>query len=52
MKNIRLILKKDLAEEKYDIVERKGIGHPDTLSDSLAEHLSNAYSKIWSSFTS
>ena len=45
MKNIRLILKKDLVEEKYDIVERKGIGHPDTLSDSLAEHLSNVYSK-------
>ncbi len=26
-------------------VERKGIGHPDTLSDHLAEHLSMVYSK-------
>jgi len=27
------------------LVERKGFGHPDTLSDSLAETLSREYSK-------
>ncbi|MET7278839.1 methionine adenosyltransferase [Kribbella sp. NPDC005582] len=27
------------------IVERKGIGHPDTLADHLAERLSRAYSR-------
>ncbi|MFD7813706.1 methionine adenosyltransferase [Streptomyces sp. NPDC059785] len=27
------------------IVERKGLGHPDTLADHLAEHLSRAYSQ-------
>lgn len=29
----------------YDIVERKGIGHPDTLSDHLANELSRQYSR-------
>ncbi len=29
----------------YDIVERKGIGHPDTLADFIAEEFSNTYSK-------
>lgn len=33
-----------LPEHKFEIVERKGIGHPDTLSDDLAEHLSRVYS--------
>jgi len=28
-----------------EIVERKGIGHPDTVCDALAEELSRAYSK-------
>lgn len=45
MKNIKLEVKKDLGNCKYDIVERKGKGHPDTLADSLAEFLSNEYSK-------
>lgn len=44
-KNIRLILKEDLGHTNFEIVERKGKGHPDTLSDALAEKLSNAYSK-------
>ena len=44
-KNIILILKPELGHENYEIVERKGKGHPDTLSDTLAERLSNAYSK-------
>lgn len=45
MKNIKIVLQKELGETKYDIVERKGLGHPDTLADSLAERLSNEYSK-------
>jgi len=28
----------------YELIERKGVGHPDTLSDELAEELSAAYS--------
>ena len=28
----------------YEIVERKGIGHPDTIADDLAEELSRTYS--------
>ena len=44
-KNINLIVKEDLGYENFEIVERKGKGHPDTLSDTLAERLSNAYSK-------
>jgi S-adenosylmethionine synthetase len=33
-------------EYNFDIVERKGIGHPDTLADGLAEELSRAYSRL------
>lgn len=29
----------------YEIVERKGIGHPDTLCDTIAEKVSQAYSQ-------
>jgi S-adenosylmethionine synthetase len=32
------------AESEFEIVERKGRGHPDTLSDRLAELLSRTYS--------
>ncbi len=38
------ISKKQLVEPLYEFVERKGIGHPDTLSDALAEYLSVQYS--------
>ncbi|MEK7186902.1 MAG: methionine adenosyltransferase [Patescibacteria group bacterium] len=31
--------------DSFEIVERKGLGHPDTLADALAEHLSVKYSK-------
>lgn len=44
-KNINFIVKEDLGHTNFEIVERKGKGHPDTLSDTLAEKLSNAYSK-------
>lgn len=33
------------ARTPFEIVERKGVGHPDTLSDHLAEALSRAYSR-------
>jgi len=33
-------------ENDFEIVERKGRGHPDTLSDRLAELLSRTYSKL------
>ncbi len=37
--------KNDPAHRPVEIVERKGSGHPDTLSDALAEHLSVTYSR-------
>ena len=33
------------ADASVEIVERKGLGHPDTLADALAERLSVAYSE-------
>lgn len=36
---------KDIQKNNIEIVERKGIGHPDTLADKLAEECSKAYSK-------
>jgi len=34
-----------MDERKIEIVERKGIGHPDTLADGVAEAISTAYSR-------
>jgi S-adenosylmethionine synthetase len=45
MSNIYLIKKNFDNEENFEFIERKGIGHPDTLADLLAEYLSNEYSK-------
>lgn len=39
------IIKEDFKESSYEFVERKGKGHPDTLSDNLAEYLSAKYSQ-------
>lgn len=36
--------RRDPERHPIEIVERKGLGHPDTLSDHLAEALSRAYS--------
>jgi len=36
---------KDPESEDIEVVERKGIGHPDTLADALANEVSNAYSR-------
>lgn len=38
-------VKKEYNELPYEFVERKGKGHPDTLSDNLAEYLSAKYSQ-------
>ena len=38
------INQKNFKEERQEFVERKGKGHPDTLSDALAEELSINYS--------
>lgn len=35
----------DVEKSNLEIVERKGIGHPDTLADKLAEECSKTYSK-------
>src|SRR3989344_8161023 len=39
-----VLVKKDFDSLPYEFVERKGKGHPDTLSDGLAEYLSAQYS--------
>jgi len=39
------INEKEFERKKCEFVERKGIGHPDTLADALAEELSLRYSK-------
>lgn len=33
------------ADDPFEVVERKGHGHPDTLADALGEHLSAVYSR-------
>lgn len=43
-KNIFLIENGKRTIPKFEIVERKGVGHPDTLADALAEELSRVYS--------
>ena len=39
------IIEKVFSEGSFEVVERKGTGHPDTLSDHLAEKISSEYSK-------
>lgn len=34
-----------IEDRPYEVVERKGLGHPDTLADGLAEAISNEYSR-------
>lgn len=45
MKNKPLINFKKSLQGAFEAVERKGSGHPDTLSDHLAEFLSTSYSR-------
>lgn len=42
---IFIINSQKLRCDEYEFVERKGIGHPDTLADALAEEISSSYSK-------
>jgi len=35
--------KKNINKEPIEIVERKGLGHPDTLADLIAENFSKNY---------
>jgi S-adenosylmethionine synthetase len=44
MKNI-IINKLQEINRSFEIVERKGVGHPDTLCDAIAERASRDYSK-------
>jgi S-adenosylmethionine synthetase len=39
------IFRRDVEHRAFEFVERKGIGHPDSLADGLAEHLSRQYSR-------
>jgi len=45
MKNLSIMPVSQLGELETEVVERKGIGHPDTIADALAENLSVAYSR-------
>jgi S-adenosylmethionine synthetase len=44
---ITLLTAPSPASLPLEIVERKGVGHPDTICDALAEHLSVALSRIY-----
>lgn len=39
------LVKKEKILSDFEVVERKGVGHPDTLADGIAEVVSIAYSK-------
>ncbi|WGI17098.1 methionine adenosyltransferase [Methanonatronarchaeum sp. AMET-Sl] len=43
--NVENVLKTPVEDQRVELVERKGIGHPDTIADGLAETVSRALSK-------
>lgn len=45
---ITIIPRRPLWDEDFETIERKGIGHPDTIADTLAARISQAYSKYTS----
>jgi S-adenosylmethionine synthetase len=45
MQNLNIVSVPQLGELETEVVERKGIGHPDTIADALAENLSVAYAR-------
>lgn len=45
MKNLNIVAVPKLGELESEVIERKGIGHPDTIADALAENLSVAYAR-------
>jgi S-adenosylmethionine synthetase len=44
---VRHLGKRTIDDENVEIVERKGLGHPDTLCDALAERLSQALCRFY-----
>ncbi len=44
---IRIERMKQLVDNGFEIVERKGVGHPDTICDSLAEEFSKSLSRLY-----
>ena len=49
MRNIivKELIQKPIEEQEIEIVERKGIGHPDSISDGIAESVSRALCKAY-----
>jgi S-adenosylmethionine synthetase len=49
MRNIIVeeLIQKPIEEQEIEIVERKGIGHPDSISDGIAESVSRALSETY-----
>jgi S-adenosylmethionine synthetase len=49
MRNIivKELIQKPIEEQEVEIVERKGIGHPDSISDGIAESVSRALCKTY-----
>ncbi|MBP2133205.1 S-adenosylmethionine synthetase [Methanomicrobium sp. W14] len=44
---VERILQTPIEKQRIEIVERKGIGHPDSLADGIAESVSRALSKAY-----
>lgn len=49
MRNIIVeeLIQKPIEEQEIEVVERKGIGHPDSISDGIAESVSRALSQTY-----
>jgi S-adenosylmethionine synthetase len=49
MRNIRIekLIQQPVEKNEIEIVERKGIGHPDSISDGIAESVSRALSRTY-----
>ena len=49
MRNIivKELIQKPIEEQEVEIVERKGIGHPDSISDGIAESVSRALCQVY-----
>lgn len=49
MRNIIVeeLIQKPIEEQEIEVVERKGIGHPDSISDGIAESVSRALSETY-----
>src|SRR5664280_287310 len=49
MRNIivKELIQKPIEEQEVEVVERKGIGHPDSISDGIAESVSRALCQVY-----